>query len=71
MNTLHLMNASIRLSGSTLKVIAVLSMVTDHCAYYLMEHGMFLYEVMSCFGRIAFPVFAFLIAEVSGIPETE
>ena len=51
------------LSGSALKVIAVLSMVTDHCAYYLMEHGTLLYEVMRCFGRIAFPVFAFLIAE--------
>ena len=38
-------------------------MVTDHCAYYLMEHGTLLYEVMRCFGRIAFPVFAFLIAE--------
>lgn len=63
MNTLRLMNASIRLSGSTLKVIAVLSMVTDHCVYYFMEHGTLLYEVMRCFGRIAFPVFAFLIAE--------
>lgn len=51
------------LSGSALKVIAVLSMVIDHCAYYLMEHGTILYEVMRCFGRIAFPVFAFLIAE--------
>ena len=51
------------MSGSALKVIAVLSMVTDHCAYYLMEHGTLLYEVMRCFGRIAFPVFAFLIAE--------
>ena len=51
------------LSGSALKVIAVLSMVADHCAYYLMEHGTLFYEVMRCFGRIAFPVFAFLIAE--------
>lgn len=51
------------LSGSALKVIAVLSMVADHCAYYLMEHGTLLYEGMRCFGRIAFPVFAFLIAE--------
>lgn len=51
------------LSGSALKVIAVLSMVADHCAYYLMEHSTLLYEVMRCFGRIAFPVFAFLIAE--------
>jgi len=51
------------LSGSKLKVIALVSMVTDHCAYYLMEHDTLLYEVMRCFGRIAFPVFAFLIAE--------
>lgn len=51
------------LSGSALKVIAVLSMVADHSAYYLMEHGTLLYEVMRCFGRIAIPVFAFLIAE--------
>lgn len=51
------------LSGSSLKIIAVLSMVIDHCAYYLLEHGTVLYEAMRCVGRIAFPVFAFLIAE--------
>ena len=71
MEIIHSTNTSIRLSGSALKVIVVLSMVADHSAYYLMEHGTLLYEVMRCFGRIAFPVFAFLIAEVSGIPETE
>jgi len=54
---------SIRLSGSTMKLIALFSMLTDHSAYYLMEHGTLLYEAMRCFGRIAFPVFAFLIAE--------
>ena len=54
---------SLRLSGSALKIIAVLSMVADHCAYFLMDHGTPLYEAMRCFGRIAFPVFAFLIAE--------
>lgn len=54
---------SLRLSGSALKIIAVLSMVIDHCAYFLIEHGTPLYGVMRCFGRIAFPVFAFLIAE--------
>ena len=51
------------LSGSSLKVIAMISMVIDHVALYLMEHGTVLYEAMRCIGRIAFPVFAFLIAE--------
>lgn len=41
----------------------MISMVIDHCAYYLLEHGTVLYEAMRCVGRIAFPVFAFLIAE--------
>lgn len=51
------------LSGSALKIIAVVSMVVDHCAYYLMDGNTMAYEVMRCFGRIAFPVFAFLVAE--------
>ena len=62
-NKLFSVPLSFRLSGSALKIIAVISMVVDHCAYFLMEHGTPLYEAMRCFGRIAFPVFAFLIAE--------
>ena len=50
------------LSGSVLKVIAMISMVIDHVALYLMDDSTVLYETMRCIGRIAFPVFAFLIA---------
>ena len=50
-------------SGSVLKIIAIVSMVIDHCAYFLMGNNSTLYEAMRCVGRIAFPVFAFLIAE--------
>lgn len=50
-------------SGSTLKIIAIVSMVIDHYAYFLMDNGTLLYDVMRCVGRIAFPVFALLITE--------
>lgn len=52
-----------KLSGSALKVIAIFSMVIDHYAYYLMDGNTVHHEVMRCLGRIAFPVFAFLVAE--------
>lgn len=52
-----------QLSSSVLKVVAMISMVIDHCAYYLSEHGTVFYEAMRSVGRIAFPVFAFLITE--------
>ena len=50
-------------SGSVLKIIAIVSMVIDHCAYFLMNDGTLLYDTMRCVGRIAFPVFAFLVVE--------
>ena len=34
-----------------------------HIALYFLKDDTFLYGVMRCVGRIAFPVFAFLIAE--------
>ena len=45
---------SLRLSGSALKIIAILSMVADHCAYFLMEPDTPMYDCLRCIGRIAF-----------------
>lgn len=51
------------LSGSALKIIALVSMTVDHIAYYLMVHGTLQYDLMRTVGRMAFPIFAFLLVE--------
>lgn len=52
-----------QLNGSWLKVIAILSMTIDHIAYYYGVSNPYIYELMRTVGRIAFPTFAFLLAE--------
>ena len=61
------------LSGSALKLIAVVTMLIDHIACYTVSHGcvlftigsrrVLLYTVMRIIGRISFPLFAFLLVE--------
>lgn len=51
------------ISGTGLKLIAVLSMFCDHIAYFLLGEGHVLYAPLRCIGRMAFPIFAFLISE--------
>ena len=52
-----------QLNGSWLKVIAILSMTIDHIAYYYGVSNPYVYDLMRTIGRIAFPTFAFLLAE--------
>lgn len=56
------------LSGSTLKVIALVSMTIDHVTYHVMGNAMGLqdswqYDCLRGVGRLAFPIFAFLVVE--------
>lgn len=65
------------LDGSWLKVIAMVSMMIDHTASRLLrnmdafneplislgDHHMTWYYLMRCVGRMAFPIFAFLLVE--------
>ena len=60
------------ITGSGLKVIAMVSMLVDHCAFTLVYpftesdvNGTMeiIYYIMRTAGRLAFPIFAFLLAE--------
>ncbi len=65
------------LSGSALKVVAVVTMLIDHTASVLLSnqsiilftiagHSLTLYTLMRAIGRVAFPLYAFLITEGFG-----
>ena len=47
------------LSGNMLKVIALIAMTCDHVGLLLLPQ----YEFLRIIGRLAFPIFAFMIAE--------
>ena len=62
------------LSGSALKVLAITAMIIDHTGLFLVPSGKYvlmhfagrtltLYGLMRLIGRIAFPIFAFLLVE--------
>ncbi len=47
------------LSGNALKIIAAVAMLIDHVGYLMLPQ----YDVLRIIGRLAFPIFAFMIAE--------
>lgn len=51
------------LSGTALQWLAVLSMTVDHSGIVLVDHDAALYLACRAVGRIAFPLFAFLLAQ--------
>ena len=56
------------LSGSCLKVIAIVSMTIDHLGLYMLggedtANASASYHLMRMIGRLAFPIFAFLLVE--------
>ena len=71
---MKIMNKFCKLSGSTLKMIAMILMLIDHTALHALTpacpvsfsvFGMnvYLYELMRWAGRLSFPIFAFLLTE--------
>ncbi len=51
------------MSARTLKLIAIISMTIDHVGLYLVDQGSVWHMVLRSIGRIAFPLFAFFVAE--------
>ena len=50
-------------SGSTLKIIACAFMLIDHIGLVFYDYNPEVFEVFRIIGRLAFPIFAFFIAE--------
>ena len=51
------------MNAKVLKIIALITMTIDHIGLYLVESDTFIYTLLRVIGRIAFPLFAFLVAE--------
>lgn len=55
----HIAKHPFRLTSNQLKLIALVTMTIDHVGLYLLPQ----YPILRIIGRLAFPIFAFMIAE--------
>ncbi|HWT26306.1 MAG TPA: TraX family protein, partial [Mobilitalea sp.] len=51
------------MSTFALKMVAIIAMLIDHTAAVLVPQGSVYYIPMRCIGRLAFPIFCYLIVE--------
>lgn len=58
-----------KVTGFLLKIIAMVSMTIDHTGIFLADYNFGLSEIFRCIGRLALPLFIFLIAE--GVEHTK
>lgn len=61
------MNEKLPLNSLHLKLLAVVTMLIDHMGFTLFPHAVWMRAV----GRLAFPIFCFLIAEGCAPPTTK
>lgn len=60
------MKSKFEVSGSTIKIVAIVAMFIDHIAAVILEYTMPsspVYWVMRLIGRLGFPIFCFLLVE--------
>ena len=63
LNKKSILNKFSVLNGATLKLIACALMLIDHIGFIFIEQNATSYTFFRGFGRLAFPIFAFFIAE--------
>ena len=51
------------LTGNQLKILALVAMTIDHIGHFLIPGSSALYILFRCIGRLAMPIFAWMIAE--------
>lgn len=50
-------------TGNQLKILALITMTIDHIGYMLIPSDIAIYDICRIIGRIAFPIFAYMIAQ--------